>query len=354
MPAQKTHAKQNSQKTANVGLSASKAERILSQASKSKVLVIGDVMLDQFIYGNAHRISPEAPVPVVDFERQSSMPGGAGNVARNLASLGVPTELFGVVGNDAAATELVKLLREQNIGSTGLTISTIHPRETTTKMRIIADRQQLVRIDRETRDPISKLSTNLILSAVKRELPGTRAVIISDYGKGMITKEVFDTVKKLCQDHDIWLGIDPKFSHHIDLKGISLIKPNRKVAFEMAKWHDQTKTANPLNDFNLMQVSEKLLAELQPKVLMITLGEQGMLICRPGRRPIHLPTTAQEVFDVSGAGDTTIATFTMAISAGASPIEAAIMSNHAAGIVVGKVGTATVSPEELLKSFRRR
>jgi D-beta-D-heptose 7-phosphate kinase/D-beta-D-heptose 1-phosphate adenosyltransferase len=149
----------------------------------------------------------------------------------------------------------------------------------------------------------------------------------------------------------VWLSLDPKPVHHLNLNGLSLITPNRKEAFELAALSDETKNANPFADNNLMLVAERLLRELNPALLLITLGELGMLLCQRGQKPFHIPTVAQEVFDVSGAGDTVIATFTLAIAAGASPIEAAIISNHAAGIVVGKVGTATTSPEELLKSF---
>ena len=150
----------------------------------------------------------------------------------------------------------------------------------------------------------------------------------------------------------VWLSLDPKPVHHLDLSRLSLITPNRKEAFELAGLPDEMRHPNPLEDANLMRVSERLLGELRPAVLLITLGELGMLLCQHGQKPVHIPTVAQEVFDVSGAGDTVIATFTLAVAAGASPLEAAILSNHAAGIVVGKAGTATVNPEELLASFK--
>jgi D-beta-D-heptose 7-phosphate kinase/D-beta-D-heptose 1-phosphate adenosyltransferase len=158
-------------------------------------------------------------------------------------------------------------------------------------------------------------------------------------------------VKQLCRDHGVWLSLDPKPVHHLNLAGLSLITPNRKEAFELADVVDATRAADPLQDRNLMLAAERLLKELRPAVLLVTLGDQGMLLCQRGAKPFHIPTVAQEVFDVSGAGDTVIASFTLAIAAGASPIEAAIVSNHAAGVVVGKVGTATVTPEELLASF---
>jgi D-beta-D-heptose 7-phosphate kinase/D-beta-D-heptose 1-phosphate adenosyltransferase len=168
-----------------------------------------------------------------------------------------------------------------------------------------------------------------------------------------VTQELLDEVKGLCRTRGIWLSLDPKPVHHLYLAGLSLITPNRNEAFELAGIADGTRAENPLEDPNLLRVADKLLAELRPALLLITLGDQGMLLCQRGQRPFHIPTVAQEVFDVSGAGDTVIATFTLAIAAGASPVEAAIFSNHAAGVVVGKVGTATVSPDELLASFRR-
>ena len=184
-------------------------------------------------------------------------------------------------------------------------------------------------------------------------IPNTAAVIVGDYGKGVVTQPLLDEIKAICRRRGVWLSLDPKPVHHLNLSGLSLITPNRKEAFELADLPDETRNNNPLADANLMLVAERLLNELRPAVLLITLGELGMLLCQHGQKPFHIPTVAQEVFDVSGAGDTVIATFTLAIAAGASPLEAAIISNHAAGIVVGKIGTATITPEELLASFKR-
>jgi len=184
-------------------------------------------------------------------------------------------------------------------------------------------------------------------------IASSAAVIIGDYGKGVVTQPLLETIKTLCRKRGLWLSLDPKPVHLLDLSGLSLITPNRKEAFELARLPDETRNHNPLADANLMKVAERLLNDLKPALLLITLGELGMLLCQRGKSPFHIPTVAQEVFDVSGAGDTVIATFTLAIAAGASPLEAAILSNHAAGIVVGKVGTATVTPEELLASFGR-
>ena len=328
-----------------------RVRQILNAAAGTRILVVGDVMLDQFVWGTVARISPEAPVPVVDFNRESSMPGGAANVARNLTSLKAATELHGVVGNDHAAGELKQLLTEHHIGCRGLVASRSRP--TSVKTRIVAHMQQVVRIDREARDGIDGSLTRRMSAVLAGTIAGASAVIVGDYGKGVVVQPLLEEIKALCHKRGLWLSMDPKPVHHLDLVGLSLITPNRKEAFELARLPDDTKNQNPLADENLMRVAERLLAELRPAVLLITLGELGMLLCQRGKQPFHIPTVAQEVFDVSGAGDTVIATFTLAITGGASPIEAAILSNHAAGIVVGKVGTATVTPEELLASFKR-
>ncbi len=308
-------------------------------------------MLDQFLWGRVARISPEAPVPVVEFERESFMPGGAANVARNLADLAVPTEIFGVVGQDDAARNLKHLLGQQQIGCAGL-IATPQ-RMTSIKTRIVAHQQQVVRVDRETRSDLDEKISRRLISVLKKELNSAAALILGDYGKGVITQPLLDEIKALCRERGIWLSFDPKPVHSLCLAGLSLITPNRKEAFELADMEDNSRAENPMEDKNLLRVAEKLLHDLAPAVLLITIGDQGMLLCQRGQKPFHIPTMAQEVFDVSGAGDTVIASFTLAIAAGASPLEAAIFSNHAAGIVVGKVGTATVQPEELIASFTR-
>jgi len=331
-------------------LNRTRARQLLAAARNTRVLVLGDVMLDQFLWGNVSRISPEAPVPVVDFHRESFMPGGAANVARNLSSLRAATDLFGAVGRDPAARQLARLLREQNVGCAGLVAAA--RRHTSIKTRIVAHQQQVVRVDRETRGALDGALTRRLLAAVRAALPGAAAVIVGDYGKGVVTQPLLDELKRLCRAQGVWLSLDPKPVHQLDLRGLSLITPNRKETFELAGLADDSRHANPLADASLMRAADRLMNELAPALLLITLGDQGMLLCQRGRPPFHIPTVAQEVFDVSGAGDTVIASFTLAIAAGASPVEAAILSNHAAGIVVGKVGTATVTPEELLACLR--
>ena len=330
-------------------LSAARARQFLRAANRARIMVIGDIMLDQFLWGNVARISPEAPVPVVEFERESFMPGGAANVARNLTALLAQTELVGVVGHDHAAEQLRRILHEQKIRCDG--VLSYANRATSVKTRIVAHKQQVVRIDRESRDALKGPQLQRLLGNIKAQLSRTDAVIVCDYGKGVVCQSLLDELKSLCRARGLWLSLDPKPVHALDLAGLSLITPNRKEAFELARLPDETRHVNPLADRNLMLVAERLLSELSPAILLITLGEQGMLLCLRDQKPFHIPTVAQEVFDVSGAGDTVIASFSLAIAAGASPLEAAILSNHAAGIVVGKIGTATVTPDELIGSF---
>jgi D-glycero-beta-D-manno-heptose-7-phosphate kinase len=323
--------------------------QIVRKFKDARVLVVGDVMLDHFLWGNVSRISPEAPVPVVDFESENFMPGGAGNVARNLVGLGAQAELFGVIGSDLAARELKGILKDQNIDHGGLIAS--RNRQTSKKIRVVAHQQQVVRVDRETRAEIDGRSESRILGALSQRLPEADAVIVCDYGKGVVTQPLLDGVRALCRSQGVWLSMDPKPVHRIRLENLSLITPNRKEVFALAGLPDETYDTDPLKDRNLMRVTEILMDTLRPAMLLITLSELGMLLCLRDRKPFHIPTMAQEVFDVSGAGDTVIGAFTMAVAGGASPVEAAIISNHAAGVVVGKIGTATVDPAELIGSF---
>ena len=332
-------------------ISPSRLDELVVGCTKARVLVVGDVMLDQYIWGHVGRISPEAPVPVVEFDRESFMPGGAANVARNVHTLGAKTELLGYVGRDDSARRLRKLLGEQDILCDGLLASSA--RTTSVKTRIIAHQQQIVRVDRETRGAADERDAGRLLATIERSLPGADAVIVCDYGKGVVTQALLDGVHQLCRARGVWLSLDPKPVHELSLLGLSLLTPNRREAFELTGISDGTRNADPLKDSNLLRVAETLLMELSPALLLITLGDLGMLLCQRGQKPFHIPTVAREVFDVSGAGDTVIASFTLAVAAGASPVEAAIFSNHAAGVVVGKVGTATVSPAELAESFRR-
>ncbi|MBV8586135.1 MAG: carbohydrate kinase [Verrucomicrobia bacterium] len=330
------------------GLSVRRVKHLIGEATQSKVIVLGDIMLDEFVWGSVRRISPEAPVPVVHLERESFMPGGAANVARNLGALKIPTELFSIIGKDEAGKKLKDLLSEANVGADGCLQSTNSV--TTVKTRIIAHQQQVVRLDRERVQPPDQRAVSRLMRLVKEKLATADALIIGDYGKGIVTQALLDWLKETCRAYGVWLSMDPKPAHTLDLSGVSLLTPNRKEAFELAGVTETAGCTDPLKDRELLGVAQSLLASLQPGVLLITLGERGMLLCENGKQCVHIPTVAKQVFDVSGAGDTVIATFTAAISAGASPTEAAILANCAAGVVVGKVGTATASAQELLRN----
>ena len=330
-------------------LTTQRVRQLLKSASRNRILVIGDVMLDHFIWGSVARISPEAPVPIVEFQRESFMPGGAANVARNLSALGVQTELYAIIGRDDSGKKLEELLTAERVDCRGLL--TQANRSTSIKTRIVAHRQQVVRVDRETRLDIDGPTTRRLLATLEPAILAADAVIVGDYGKGVVTQALLDELRRFCHARGVWISLDPKPVHRLNLAELSLITPNRKEAFELAGLEDNTRADNPMQDQSLLRVAEKLLQDLQAALLLITLGDHGMLLCQRKQKPFHIPTVAQEVFDVSGAGDTVIATFTAAVAAGASPIEAAVLSNHAAGVVVGKIGTATVTPDELVSSF---
>jgi len=330
-------------------LTPARVRAILRAAARRRVLVVGDLMLDQFIWGGVRRISPEAPVPVVEFQRESYMAGGAANVARNLTALGASTELFGVVGEDHAAGHLAEILRHDGVGCGGL--MAVADRPTGLKTRVIASQQHVVRIDRERRAPLPGPMAARLVASVVAALDGADAVLVGDYGKGVVSQDLLDVLRRECRARGVWLSLDPKPVNGLDLVGLSLVTPNRKEAFELAGGEDEVHAESPLADAPLLAAADRLLTRLKPALLLVTLGSQGMLLCRRGHRPFHIPTVAREVFDVSGAGDTVIAAFTLAIAAGSSPVEAAVFSNHAAGVVVAKVGTATVSRAELLASF---
>ena len=253
------------------------------------------------------------------------------------------------MGKDDSAKKIRALLKQDGVGSCGLMAET--GRMTTRKSRVIAHQQQVVRIDRETKSTADARTTRRLLAAVEKEIDGARAIIVGDYSKGVVTQELLAGLQELCRPRGIWLSLDPKPTRHLDLTGLSLITPNRSELFELARLTDDTRHASPLRDKNLIAAVKAVQTQYHPALLLVTLSEQGMLLGQRGVKPVVIPTVAQEVYDVSGAGDTVIASFTLAISAGASPLEAAVFSNHAAGVVVGKMGTATVTPRELVRSF---
>ena len=328
----------------------SRVNTLVSAFAGKRILVIGDLILDEFIWGKVSRISPEAPVPVVEVTRDSWYPGGAANVARNLREFAQDIRMMGVTGCCTHADHLKRLLSEN-----GIDVSAVQSHDcyqTIVKTRIIARQQHLVRIDRERPLRLQPAHIESALGQLAAMLPEIDAVIVEDYGKGMLPQEFTTAICELTNRAGKILAVDPNPGNPLDWKHVTVIKPNRSEAFASAGVLQTEPVEPPDQDAGLLEVGRRLSEKWDAENLLITLGEHGVLLFRSGEAPYHAPTRAREVFDVSGAGDTVIAIFTLALSAGATPAEAAEIANHASGIVVGKLGTATVSPDELLASFR--
>ena len=311
---------------------------IIEKLIGKHIAVVGDLMLDHFVWGNVRRISPEAPVPVVDIESESFHLGGAANVALNLASLGINPLLLGVIGKDQMATILRNSLKEWNV--TDNTVLSEASRRTTVKTRIIAGGQQVVRTDWESREDLTESIELLLLQALKEEVPKARALILSDYAKGTLTARIIKLAIKLAQQSSIPILVDPKSNRFKLYKGVTVVTPNLAEAERFAGVSLQTNQ-------EIEQAAQAILQELSATAVIITRGEHGMTLLEKGQSPIHIPAVAREVFDVSGAGDTVIATLALALASGSNFNLAVHLANRAAGIVVGKLGTATVKPEEL-------
>ena len=324
--------------------------RIVDRFASQRILVIGDLMLDEFIWGKVSRISPEAPVPVVSVTSDSRYPGGAANVARNVREFTTHIALMGLAGMDTAGDQLLALLRDSGIDTQGLQRD---PSLTTTvKTRIIARNQQVVRVDREKKSALTEEQTTSAMAYLDSVPKRVDAVIVADYGKGFITQPLADYLCRWAVRHEKILTVDPHPYTSIDWHGATAIKPNRSETFLAAGLPQSDPVDAVLADRALMEAGNRLMARWQTGSLLITLGEQGMLLLQPDTPPYHVPTRAQAVFDVSGAGDTAISVFTMALAAGAEAAEAAEIANYASGIVVGKLGTATVTAEELAEGLR--
>ena len=335
----------------------SRLTEILGAFSSRKILVIGDLMLDEFLWGKVTRISPEAPVPVVDIQRRATYPGGAANVARNLASLGAKAGLAGIIGEDEPGRQLIQLLNEGGIGTTSIRKTPLRP--TTHKTRICAitrqlhdhleieDQQQIVRVDEESKKHLDPESRIWLFERLGAEIAAHDAVIIEDYAKGLIDQELVSHVIIEARKHNKIVAIDPNPNNPFDWSGGTVLKPNRREAFLSAGLPYSGEMDA------VQQVGAILQRKHAIKQVLITLGEAGMLLLEQGQKPYHTPTRAQEVFDVSGAGDTAIAAYTLALAAGATGVEAAEIANHAAGVVVGKLGTATLDVAELREMFAK-
>jgi len=313
---------------------------ILNIFKDKHILVVGDMMLDHFIWGNVSRISPEAPVPVVDVLTESFLVGGAGNVAHNIVSLGARASVVGVIGNDTSAKELMRIFKEKNINTDGLFVDN---RPTTVKTRVIANHQQVVRFDREGREYLNTSLLNKISQYIASNIDSYDAIIVSDYKKGVVDRRLIKHLIKLAEPKKLFIAVDPKVGHFPFYKGVSLITPNKKEASEGTN-------IDIIDKDSLETAGEKLRKTLQCQAVLITTGESGMSLFT-GESISHIPTMARVVYDVTGAGDTVISVFTLSYISGAKMLVAADISNHAAGIVVGRLGTATVTTNEILQSL---
>lgn len=320
-------------------------EQFLGRFSGLQLLVIGDLMIDKYIWGKTERISPEAPVQVVEVERDEIRLGGAGNVVNNLLAFGCRVSVASVVGADEDGRLLLSLLMPTGVDIAG--IQQVADRTTSRKTRVLASRQQMLRIDRESCADISKEQQATLLNFVKQQLAKTQGVIISDYLKGVLTPELLQNLIALCRKQGVPVCVDPKGADFSRYRGATLLTPNRREA-EVAHGraiHD---------DSSLLQAGRELRQKLDLEALVMTRSEEGMSLFFADGKVSHLPTQAREVFDVSGAGDTVVATIGAALAAGASVSSAAQLANLAAGIVVGKLGTSTVTPAEIRNEFSRR
>jgi rfaE bifunctional protein kinase chain/domain len=326
-----------------IAFSQQRLKELFGEFNKRKIIVVGDLMLDRYIWGLVSRISPEAPVPIVNVESESFRFGGAANVSHNVLSLGALAIPVGVIGNDSTGEKLKQLFVEKGFPTQGLIGDDDRP--TTVKTRIIAHGQQVVRIDREETHPISCEIQKRILNFIEASIEGADGIILEDYNKGLLVSNFIEDIIAIARVHGKMVFVDPKFDHFFEFKQITLFKPNLK------------ETANRLgirldSDEALEKTGLKLLTKLNCEVVLITLGEEGMALFERGQSMIKIPTRAVKVHDVSGAGDTVIATMAVAMTSGASPQEAATLANHAAGIVCAEVGIVPIERDKLKKNFQ--
>jgi D-glycero-beta-D-manno-heptose-7-phosphate kinase len=320
-------------------------QQILARFPKKQLLVLGDIMVDEYIWGSVSRLSPEAPVPVVEVKDESFRLGGAGNVAANIHSLGGMATLVGVVGKDPPGERLIHQIEAAGMKSDGVVVDRTRP--TTIKTRVVAGSQQIVRFDRESTADLSKEAADQVLELATERLADADAVLISDYAKGVIGKRVARQILSLARRSQKIVVVDPKVHHFPLYKGATVITPNHHEALAFAHlpaWGQQ----------DLLAVAgRELLQKLEVKAILVTRGDAGMSLFEDGR-VTHIPAVAKEVYDVTGAGDTVLAVLALAMASGASLREAAVIANHAAGVVVGRAGTATISREELLDALKER
>ncbi|MDD5107953.1 MAG: D-glycero-beta-D-manno-heptose-7-phosphate kinase [Candidatus Omnitrophica bacterium] len=333
-------------------------KNIIRRFNKAKILVVGDLILDEYIWGSVDRISPEAPVPVVWANKRTFVPGGTANVANNISSFGARVSLLGVTGDDANAKILLNELKKRKISSQGIFVE--NNRHTTVKTRILAGHQQVVRVDWEHTHALAEELNAKILKYIEKNIKSFDAIIIEDYGKGVINVALLKELISLAKINKKIITVDPKEENFRYYHGVTAITPNRKElenAIRNLKIQDtanrfRINTDKLFTDKDVDIAAREILEYLNLDSILITLGEQGMKLLEKDGYLTHIPTQAQEVFDVSGAGDTVISIFTLALCAGASKLEAAHIANFSAGIVVGKLGTAVTNQAELLERIK--
>lgn len=319
-------------------------DKFAEEAKQKKIAVLGDIMIDHYIIGSVNRISPEAPVPILESLRDEYRLGGASNVALNISTLDAKTYLIGVIGDDSNSDILLDLLAEKNIDASLIVKDKTRP--TTIKTRITSKKQQIVRVDREVTSPISKKIEDKIIANFTSIVKEIDALIIEDYNKGLLTERVITEIIKIAKDNKVIISVDPKVDNFFTYKGVTVFKPNLA---ELAK----NMNHKIIDDSDLQAIAWKLFKEIKARYLVVTLGEKGMLIFEHDKNIFSLPTYAREVFDVSGAGDTVISTLTLALTLTDSVLESAIIANHAAGVVCGKLGTSPTNWQEIRESVEQ-
>jgi len=325
-----------------IHFSPNRLEKIFSAFSDQKIMVIGDLMLDQYIWGRISRISPEAPVPVVEVESDTIRLGGSANVVCNVQSLGAEVIPVGLIGEDKAGEQLIQLFRERSLPIEGLIADSSRP--TTLKTRIIAHNQHVVRMDSESCHPISRSIEKKLFSYIEQHLNTVGGIILEDYNKGILMPHFIKELIHLANKRKLMVFVDPKFDHFFDYQNVTLFKPNRKEAMDRIGMRIKSGESLEL-------LGKKLLDKVQCQALLITLGEEGMILFQPGKPSVQVPTRAVKVHDVSGAGDTVIASIAVSMISGAGLEEAATIANYAAGIVCGEVGIVPIDRDCLFQNL---
>lgn len=329
------------QTTQNQSVSQKALRQYLQRFPQASLLVIGDLILDHYVMGRVSRISPEAPVPVVHVESETLRLGGAANVFNNILALGGKADLCGVIGADESGRLLLKELGKSRSGRGGVIID--HDRPTTRKSRVIAHNQQIVRYDMEGRQELKGTLQKRLLRYVESRIRELSCIVVSDYAKGVVSAALMSELTRVAALRKIPIIVDPKVEHFSYYKGVTVMTPNHLEATQAAGLHGD-------DDQTINQAGAVIRQRLGCQSVLITRGEKGMSLYEGEGTSWHLPTQARQVYDVTGAGDTVIGTLALALATGASMREAATLANHAAGIVVGMVGTATVSPKQLLEA----